>query len=261
MIKRREEKLFANNKHRILLSLGNHIVIKSAATKMLAKKEFHIQNILYRKGIAPKPYIKLGRIILEKQIVGASCNDLAKIAHGLRTLHKCSVANFKKNLVENKYQEQSIDYENLVAEMLINISQKDKVFKRILAISKQFQKEFFNNKKRAVLIHGDLGRDNILCSEKGVTFLDWSDSRIDYPEQDVAQIIYKYHLDNKSINAFIDNYSDEKIDYRVVAFMILLFNLYDYIAECLNGKTNQAKLRKLERLTNEISSTMFRSAS
>lgn len=230
-----------NNKNSTTLT-KEYLIQSNIGHLLICPKTFNLSQSFYLE-----EYINKKNLILSKK-------NIVKIAQKLSLLHSIKPTLIPSDLLvllKNHYvnkTKQNINYLSLIKAILrkISLMTTRNKFNGVLS----FVKEFSSNPYQVsglCLIHGDLNKNNILLSKSGdIKLIDWSDSRIDEPEADIAQFFYHFNLTSKQKKIFTNAYTHCDLNQGVLLIRHLLLLLYDIVQTWL--LTNSIDLDKFNKI-------------
>lgn len=180
-------------------------------------------------------------------------NNIPKIAKLLYELHNINVSEEMKQILYNPYL--AANTHNTVKLFCDLLHPLPKKIQHSVLFDKIFTYVQDNPFKsiRVSIIHGDLNPNNILEKNDTPYLIDWSDTRVDFPSFDIAQLFYIYNFSAKEQDVFWSYYPDEtsilhKNIFLHVIFLILYELGFFYIK---NKRIDNQKYLLLRELMNE----------
>jgi|ETN02SMinimDraft_2_1059926.scaffolds.fasta_scaffold01972_5 aminoglycoside phosphotransferase (APT) family kinase protein len=235
----------AHNENFILYTNKGKFVLRIVNTKNeeRLKKEYKVLKKLKGK-FGPRVYLFddskkiIKRIyLIEELIEGKYASEkinkklLKDVPKFLKKLHSSSKipVSKKKDLIYfalDKYFEEYIkSYEKLKNKLSKKIN-KD-IWKTTDFLLKETQKlceenkKLLGNRKKKVIIHGNVDPEHIMYSEGKVKLIDWEFARYGLEESDLIFFAYLYELKPKELEIFLEEYGYPKSEKRKKQFNFL----------------------------------------
>jgi len=208
------------------------------------RNEFKILNKIKYLNISPKPYLinednplKQDFTIVEyiegKNILSFSEPDIIFIARDLKKLHelfKHKRMN-KSNYTCSIYNEFSEGEDKKIENY--NFKYIKKVFFRYNLIKENLGEWFnhlsiFNKCKDLCLCHGDLKKENILRTKKGIMLIDWECAGVDIPETDIARLFSGCKFTKKQQDRFLREYYNSATSKETLNRILAIRTVLDF---------------------------------
>ena len=235
----------AHNENFILYTNKGKFVLRIVNTKNeeRLKKEYKVLKKLKGK-FGPKVYLFddskkiIKRIyLIEELIEGEYASEkinkklLKDVPKFLKKLHSSSKVpvNKKKDLIyfslDKYFGEYMKDYEKLKNKLSKKIKKDiwnttDFLFNETQKLCEE-NKKLLSNRKKKVIIHGNVDPEHIMYSEGKVKLIDWEFARYGLEESDLIFFAYLYELKPKELETFLEEYGYPKSEKRKKQFNFL----------------------------------------
>ncbi len=231
-------------------------------------REFRGIKSINKLGIAPKMYYKdtscrtlskpfvISDYISGRQISRMSAKDLRSLALILAGLHKIhDVKRLRKETALNynrEYIKRRVDTISDPGFAYVN-----KRFKADLMEAYRKVSGIKLRRQNVSIIHGDVSRDNILRTEKGLKLIDWESVRLSEPQFEIATVLERLNLNGQKRSIFLFEYlkhSDKENlgaleEYeKIRCFDRLLWSISEFV-KLKEGITEREKIRQKSPLT------------
>lgn len=251
--------IYKDHPHKIIFvrNRASRFVKKSVEDKVVQRKEFNIQKILYKTTYVPKCFQYNNAFFLEQFIEGTplsevnNINDrhIIELANILKKIHNPINIDDCLNIFQKEELKKEYDPEKVLTLVLPKdkqkiISQSD--YELIKYAGSSLKEEIKNIDYKMSIVHGDLNSQNIIISKEGLKIIDWTDSRVDVGMVDIVQFIHLSEINEEQKKLLLKEYKHGLNIPFFVDFLLLMHAAYDYNVNYLNKKLTKKNSELLD---------------